>query len=393
MNSFSKYRKYFNYILLLAEGLLRRCFPHHPQGIPGKQTVLVVRMDLLGDFILWVPFAIELRKFYPKEKYHLVLLGHRMWMPLAEKLLNFDEYIPCDVERFEENYFEQRKILLSLRLRRFDILIHPRFLRLFLTEDMITLFCQAGISWAFRHTASEANPLIRKITPLLYDYLLDDNPDAIHILQRNQVFLQFIIDSDIIAYSPMAVSNKFLLPENLSAHNYFVIMPGASKRYRCWPAERFAVVATHIERITGWVPVLCGSASEIELSTIIENALPGKYYSYTGKTQATELANIIANAKFVIGNESGGIHLAAMAGVNSLCILGGGHWGFFIPYPENIPIGIRPPVCVYNPMQCFNCDWTCSKCNMSTDIVPCINSISVEMVCSVISRILSKEKR
>jgi len=55
-----------------------------------------------------------------------------------------------------------------------------------------------------------------------------------------------------------------------------------------------------------------------------------------GKTTIAQLVELIRNASLLIGNDSAAIHMAAATQTPSVCILGGGHYGRFLPYqPES----------------------------------------------------------
>src|SRR5689334_14397281 len=67
---------------------------------PGERTpVLVVRLDAIGDFVLWLDAARGLRCLYPANRYRLVLVGNALWTELAAVQPLFDEVIPIDTTR------------------------------------------------------------------------------------------------------------------------------------------------------------------------------------------------------------------------------------------------------------------------------------------------------
>src|SRR5258708_4862161 len=59
--------------------------------------ILLVRLDALGDFVLWLPMARTLRQFYFGRK--LILLANSQWADLARGLPYWDEVWPVDVKR------------------------------------------------------------------------------------------------------------------------------------------------------------------------------------------------------------------------------------------------------------------------------------------------------
>lgn len=56
-------------------------------------AILVIRLDAIGDCILWLDQAKEYKNAFPKQK--LVLLCNSLWLELAQSL-PFDEIISFD---------------------------------------------------------------------------------------------------------------------------------------------------------------------------------------------------------------------------------------------------------------------------------------------------------
>ena len=52
--------------------------------VDKTNTVLIVRLDNIADFVLWCPSAKQLRIQYPAVQYRIVLAANKSWAPLAE---------------------------------------------------------------------------------------------------------------------------------------------------------------------------------------------------------------------------------------------------------------------------------------------------------------------
>jgi heptosyltransferase I len=86
--------------------------------------------------------------------------------------------------------------------------------------------------------------------------------------------------------------------------NRIVVLPGAGRREKLWPAERFAELA---RRLGNDVLVACGPGEEpIGRAIGAELAPP---------TTFRELAFLLRSARLVIGGDTGPLHLAAALGV------------------------------------------------------------------------------
>ena len=82
--------------------------------------------------------------------------------------------------------------------------------------------------------------------------------------------------------------------------------------------------------------------------------------------------------KLLISNETSAIHIAAALDVQSICILGGGHYGRFTPYP--LDSYKKRPISVVNEMFCFQCNWNCYIKHSKNKPFPCIDLIEFKEV-------------
>ena len=134
--------------------------------------------------------------------------------------------------------------------------------------------------------------------------------------------------------------------------------------------------------------MLCGSREERSVCDQVIRASGMKATNLAGQTLLPELVEVIRGAAFLVSNETSAIHIAAATGTPSVCILGGGHYGRFLPYdPEDA--GKQPlPVPVIHKMDCFGCNWKCTQPHKKGTPVPCISGITVEQVWKAVENIL-----
>ena len=99
---------------------------------------------------------------------------------------------------------------------------------------------------------------------------------------------------------------------------YALIIPGASGRHKCWPAENYGVVAKAVSD-NGILPVLIGSSMEGDLGEKITHIEP-RTKSLIGKTDLFQIVSLATKAKFVVGNDTGPMHVATLAGANGIVL-------------------------------------------------------------------------
>lgn len=93
-----------------------------------------------------------------------------------------------------------------------------------------------------------------------------------------------------------------------------LLVPGGAphRPAKRWPPHKFGELATHLlsQQIT---PVLLGSHAESELAHEITTSVP-EVIDLTGKTSLLDIAAIAKHATIAVGNDTGPMHIAAVAG-------------------------------------------------------------------------------
>ncbi|NPA53712.1 MAG: glycosyltransferase family 9 protein, partial [Aquificae bacterium] len=103
-----------------------------------------------------------------------------------------------------------------------------------------------------------------------------------------------------------------------------------------------------------------------------------------------EAINIVQNAKLIIGNETGLTHLGYLSGIPTVCFLGGGHFGRFLPWKDFNSLVV--PV-YWDNTDCFQCKWMCEFVDLSKkETPPCIYNINETKALEAIEKLNEKYK-
>jgi ADP-heptose:LPS heptosyltransferase len=184
---------------------------------------------------------------------------------------------------------------------------------------------------------------------------------------------------------PVKLDRPFINAET-KRNSGVIISLGAGVAKRSWETEKFLGLIKLILKHTPHHVCLTGGADEIKTAAYLMKHLPAERVDdLTGKTTLTRLIDLTGNSALVIGNETGAIHIAAAAKTKVICILGGGHFGRFAPYPEAIEAA---PICLYKKMDCYNCNWNCIYKTAENEPYPCISALSLEEVWDMARRFL-----
>lgn len=356
--------------LLLA---FERLFFH---GKGSGDAVLLIRLDAIGDFVLWLDSAKVYREIYPERK--IVLLGNCAWSGLAEGLDYWDEVWPVDTVRLSTDLPYRWRLLRRVACADFGVAIQPTFSRLFFQGDCVVRATGAAVRIGSSGDLSNITDNKKAIGDRWYTRLIPATSQPLMELERNGEFISGLSGSGHAASLPrLPVVAK--LPEALRREgNYFIVFPGASWHGRQWPAARFAAVLDQLHQEHGWRPVLCGTAAESSLCASVAALAVTPCINLAGQTTLAEFVEAVRGACLLIGNETSATHIAAAVGTPCVCILGGGHYGRFMPYPDHVE-GCKPLAAVHQ-MACFNCNWQCNQPHDAAGPVPCIAAVSVEQV-------------
>lgn len=353
----------------------------------GRSTgkVLILRMDALGDFVVWLDAAQALRALYPDTE--ITLVGNRSWQALAEQVPHFDRVWGMDRKKFVTNPLYRFRLIAQVRRAGFTTLINPIFSRDFLWSD--TLARASGIAERVCYSGdfSIITPALMWLVDSWYTRVIRSRAEPRQELERNADFLRALGAADFRAALPDLPRTPGL-PEGVSAEDYYVLIPGAGKAYRQWPLESYAQVARRLHERTGWTGIVVGAGQDRPLGRRLEAEAGGAVQDWTGRTSLTDLIRVIAGARLVVGSETSGLHMAAALATPAVCILGGGHYGRYVPYRTETPVAQPLPMAASHPMPCFGCNWACIYDVPPDQPKPCVAGISPETVWQAIEALL-----
>ena len=175
---------------------------------------------------------------------------------------------------------------------------------------------------------------------------------------------------------PDAGAAAFLASHQLAPGRFAVCAAAgfANVRIKTWPAERFAAAIAHLRDRHALPTLLIGHESERDYLA----AIPGAAALWLGRDgDLPLLASLIAHSALWLGNDTGAMHLAAAVDVPVVAIFGGGTWPRFVP-------AARRGVALVHPLPCFGCGWDCAF-----DDAPCLGEITVADVTAALDRTLN----
>ncbi|RPI03912.1 MAG: lipopolysaccharide heptosyltransferase family protein [Calditrichaeota bacterium] len=353
------------------------------------QTLLLVRIDLIGDYILFRNFLRYIRNSERYRNYTITLCGNIVYKNLAESLdqSNVDHFIWVDRDRFIKDKSYYLQMMEEIHSRGFETALQPTFSRE-IYGDLLIYASQAPECVGVMGDDSQERPDQKAVTDTFYHRLIQVSETPRFEFERNREIISAFINQEIECLQPTLEfpnSTSFTLPNE----KYAVIVPGASSHYKTWLG--FDHVVTYLRQQYGLFPVIVGhgKADRKRIRALIKKLTP-PIINYCDKTTLVELAFLLKHAAIVISNDTAAMHMAAAQGTRTICVTSGSHAFRFNHYPENFNNWLR----FIFPPQMEELKKTGQFTQYASDYknnIP-IHSITVARVCSAADELLQDAK-
>jgi ADP-heptose:LPS heptosyltransferase len=356
--------------ILLKLPLLFRYFARFRKP---KKRLLIIKTDAIGDYILFRNF-IELTKLSDTYKdYKIDVLGNVLWRDIALKYdkAYVDEFIFIKANLLYDAPLQTLKLGWQLFTNNYEVTLQPTYTRTFINDGLAGLTAANQIIGFEGDNESIAERYKTK-TNKFYTRRLLLTENAYFEFERSKFFFEDVLNQHLSINATSIVTTISEVKQRI------VIVPSAGILKRCWEAEKFLELMKRILRHTSHTIYLEGGPSTIIFADYLKDEIASKrVVDLTGKTTLPEMIELIGSAALLIANETSAIHIAVAAKTQSVCIMGGGHFKRFSPYPEYFE---SKPVCVYKKMDCYYCNWNCIYKVAENEPYPCIGNISVDNV-------------
>ncbi len=301
------------------------------------KTILLLRLDSIGDYVLFRNFIRILKEDKNYKDHKFTLCGNLAWKELAETFdQNFiDEFIWIDRKKFLKSIRYKYSILKIIHRKGFETVINSTFTREILFGDQIVKASNSK-NRIGSISSPEKRKRIKYFTDNFYTELISTDEKNVFEFYRNLNFFEKYLSKKINLEKPSFntanVNNEFSLPSK-----YIVIFPGANEIVRRWPPKYFAETVKHLIGKYNSYIIIPGGPGDSEISEqIIKLVNSEKTINLTGNVPLSMLVKIIADSDLLIANDTGAIHIAAAVETEFICISNGYFLGRFHPYPVEI---------------------------------------------------------
>jgi len=270
------------------------------RGLPvSGDSILVIKLGALGDFIQALGPMAAIRQHHPDQR--ITLLTSPLYEPLA-RASELVDHVHIDVRPRGFQLGKWREL--------------RRFLRDGGFRRVYDLQTSDRSSWYYRLFFPGEKPEWSGIAPGCSHPHANPNRDVMHTSDRQREQLSMagidtVLEPDLswvdVDLSGFGLTDRFAL-----------LVPGGAphRPAKRWPTENFKLIS-RVLRAKGIQPVVLGTKDEGALAhDILSGGTEG--LDLTGKTDLLALAALARHAECAIGNDTGPMHIAAVAGCPSI---------------------------------------------------------------------------
>lgn len=315
----------------LAVKLLRGSAPR-----PG--TLLVLRLDRIGDYVLFRNFLSELRVSERYARHHITLCGNVLWRDLAEALDSgvVDRFEWIDPVAFQLSLAARWDIVCRLSALGAETILQPRHSREAALEDALVAFLRAGTAIGSAGDTHNIDPRHKAVGDRLYTTLIAPAPGAVFEFEINRSFFEGLLEQNLSHLVPR-IDREALRPVARHPRPYALLVPGGSEPRHRWPPQRFADVLDFLLASTPLDVLICGGPDDRPIaSRILAGRKSERIEDLTGRTTLRELAALVAFARVLVSNDTGAVHIGAATGTTTVCVANGTLYGRFTEYPPHL---------------------------------------------------------
>jgi lipopolysaccharide heptosyltransferase I len=275
-------------------------------------NILFIKTSSLGDVVHHMPALMDARKAHPDATFSWLV--EEAFAPLVRLHPAIDTVIPVASRRWRRSLYapatiaEIRASFRDIRAQRYDEIVD--------TQGLLRTAILTRAARGMRH-GYDASSVREPLASLFYDVRHRVERDM-HAVERNR-----ILSGLALGYAPDEAPDFGLDRARIgkdSTSRYGLLLHATARREKQWPdADWIAFAKLFAQRFELLIP--WGTEAERARSEYIAAAVPGT--RVPDRAPLDQVAKLIAGAQFVVGVDTGLLHLAAALGVPVVAIFAG----------------------------------------------------------------------
>ena len=348
----------------------------------GFKTLLFIRDDGIGDFILDMPYMKYLKTSKKYNGYKLILAGTPAIIELAQKYLDnyIDEYMVLDFKNLKSLRKFAKKLSFSTLINPIDAKVNSVANTLANLVRAKEKICHKGFFSRY-----DIRKFGKRITKVINNYteVIDTGDEIMLVRDRCKLFFEKLLGEKLPAAKLLCdLQNS----EPDISSEYVIVSPFSRSNLRTYSQENFAKIIDYLTERIKLPVIIVGSRGEIKKAQEIKELCKNLnlVYNQAGKFSLSESIQYIKHAKLLVANETGTVHIAQNYRVNTICISNGSYMNTFQPYPkEESYITYVYPDNIY--------EYIAKNNNEGYEMEYDINNINPKKVINAIEEVLEQE--
>jgi ADP-heptose:LPS heptosyltransferase/SAM-dependent methyltransferase len=329
--------------------------------------ILWIRTDAIGDALLSMAMLPRIAARFPQAS--LTVVCQEQQVPLYEACPHVAAVIGYHRTRAYEDEGYRAGIAERIKAVGADLCLNSVYSREPI-GDLWAAACGAARRIGHRgdsHNMSEEQH--RVLDPVYTDLLPSGESHALE-LDRHEAFLRFL-GCDGAGLQPRvwftdadrAAAEAVFARHRLDPARTLALFAGAQFDMRVYDGFGEALAGVCAEQ--GLRLVALGAARERDLNQAHLDRVGNDPVNLCGELDLRTCAALLARCRLAVGAETGLAHMACAVGTPHVVVLGGGHFGRFMPYSPLTSAAVLP-------LDCYLCDWACrhSRSHCVKDLHP-----------------------
>jgi len=349
---------------------------HYPMLESDIKSLLWLSTDSIGDNILRMPSLGQLRQKFKNTSITVLCQEHIAALyepcPYVDRIITFNR----------AKAFASGDYMGSIlgRLTGFDLAINPVY-----SSDELTLviFTTLGAKYKVGFKCDTSN--IDKTKLGFYQSFYNELIPVRHFreIDKNKDLLEFFGIKDVepsldvwLSQEDIVFREEFFAKNRLDPDKTIALFAGVQFNNRLY--YHYGKALSRIANIKDFVILGFGDHNDLQINEQNLQDSGAPYYNLSGKLTLRQTSALLSKCRLAVGAETGLAHIACALEIPNVIVLGGGHFGRFMPYSPNTTI-------VNNPLECYGCNWHCKYKDF-----PCIRDIRPEALTRAITEALER---
>ena len=372
----------------------RKWLARTAEASANPRSIILFRLDQLGDVVLTTPLFRALKRLYPNARCTVVV------QPAYRAILttnhSVDEILPLNEVKATWLPARARRLVSALwfywthlRHRQFDLALSPRW---DVDESLATMLCvltNAGRRVGHSEQVAEAKRRSNRGFDRAFDVMAPPGPVR-HEVDRNLAIVEALggrVEDRRLEICLTANDRKFaseLLTHHESGRTLVAIGIGGRAAGRKWPLESYAELIARMNQHAKVQPILvCAREEEAEAEKLADLLVVPPYILSGVPLRA--VCAVLERCDLFVGNDSGTAHLAAAMDCPTVVVSRHPQGGD--PDHANSPVRFAPRCSRYRVVQPARGAGDCRSACRSTE-PHCIKLVTVEMAVSAALELL-----